>query len=123
MGIIGANKMPKVLVRKIEQVNEAFIKEIVQRIVAVTQPEKIILFGSYAYGRPAKISDVDILVIMKSDRPRYKRAVPIYKELAGLLIPKDILVYTPQEVEEWADVPQSFITTIIRKGKVVYEKK
>ncbi len=64
-------------------------------------PDKIILFGSYAYGKTSKDSDLDILIIMKSDLPRYKRSIPVYMALSGMLIPKDIIVYTPQEVEEW----------------------
>ena len=59
---------------------------------------------------------------MKSKLPRYKRSVPIYKALAGILIPKDIIVYTPEEVIEWSDVPQAFVTTVIAKGKSIYEK-
>lgn len=115
--------MKKILLKRVEEVNEDIINEIVNRIVKVASPEKIILFGSYAYGKPAKNSDLDILVIMSSKLPRYKRSVPIYKALAGILIPKDIIVYTPQEVEEWDEVPQAFITTAVSRGKTIYEKK
>ena len=100
----------------------AKLEEIVRRIVEVADPDKIVLFGSYAYGKPREESDIDILVVMNSELPRYKRSVPIYKALADLLIPIDIVVYTPQEIEEWSDVPQAFITSILRKGKVIYEK-
>jgi predicted nucleotidyltransferase len=99
-----------------------FLQEIVRRIVDTVDPAQIILFGSYAYGTPHKDSDVDILVIMETDRPRHKRPVMINKALAGLLIPKDILVYTPAEIDDWKDVPQAFITQILKKGVVVYDK-
>jgi len=99
------------------------IREITKRIKKTVNPQKIILFGSFAYGEQNKNSDLDILVIMNSDLPRYKRSVPIYKSLAGIFIPKDIIVYTPDEVDEWSDVPQAFITTAISKGKILYEKK
>ncbi len=115
--------MQGIILKKIETVDESFISEIIHRIVEVARPLKIILFGSYAYDIPEKDSDIDILVVMSSDLPRYKRSVPIYRALAGLLIPKDVLVYTPEEIEEWSGVPQSFITTVMRKGKVVYEKE
>ena len=85
-------------------------------------PSMIILFGSYAYGTPRTDSDVDILVIMETDLPRHKRLGPINRALAGLLIPKDILVYTPAEIEDWKDVPQAFITQVFEKGVRVYEK-
>lgn len=107
---------------KIKEDKKDTINKIARRIVDTVNPQKIILFGSYAYGSPDKNSDIDILVIMKSKLPRYKRAVPIYKALAGILIPKDIIVYTPEEVMEWSDVPQAFVTTAIAKGKPIYEK-
>ena len=109
---------------KVEKVDEEFLKEVVKRIVSAVDPEKIILFGSHAYGKPKKGSDLDLLVVVKeSSLPRYRRSVPIYKALAGILIPKDILVYTEKEIEEWSNVPLAFITTIIRKGKVIYERQ
>ena len=80
------------------------------------------MFGSHAYGKPSKDSDLDILVIMKSNLPRYKRSVPIYKALTGMLIPKDIIVCTPQEVEEWDNVPQAFMTTAVNKEKIIYTR-
>jgi len=108
---------------KVKQVDDNLLQEIVTRIVQSVNPQKIILFGSYAYGKPHEGSDLDILVVMDSNLPRYKRSVPIYRALAELLIPMDILVYTPQEIEAWKDVPQAFITTILKKGKVIYEKR
>lgn len=68
-------------------------------------------------------SDLDIPVaIMGSDLSCHKRSVPIYRDLAGLLIPKDVLVYTTQEIEAWKDVPQAFSTSVLKKGRVIYEK-
>jgi predicted nucleotidyltransferase len=110
------------MVQTIERVDDALMKEIVHRIVACVNPERIVLFGSYAYGKPTPESDLDILVIVSSDQPRYQRAVPIYRALAGLLIPKDVLVYTPEEVAMWSEVAEAFITSVWRQGKVIYEK-
>ena len=100
----------------------SFLQEIVRRIVDAVDPARIILFGSYAYGTPHQDSDIDILVIMETARPRHKRTVAINRALAGLLIPKDILVYTPAEVDDWKDVPQAFVTQVLKKGVVVYDK-
>lgn len=116
-------EMAEMMLKKVEKVDKALIDDIKNRIVEAVDPEKIILFGSFAYGKPSKDSDLDILVIMKSDLPRYKRSVPIYKALAGMLIPKDIIVYTPQEVEEWDNVPQAFVTTAVTRGEKIYEKE
>lgn len=120
---VEVSKMKEISLEKVKEVNENIISEIVRRIVDVVNPKKVILFGSYAYGKPTKDSDLDILIIMDSKLPRYKRSSLIYKALAGILIPKDIIVYTPEEVEEWSDVPQAFVTTALTKGKVIYEKK
>jgi len=115
--------MAEIELREVERVDEELIEEIIERILKVITPEKIVLFGSYAYGNPTAESDLDLLVVIKESKlPRYKRSVPIYQALAGILIPKDILVYTEEEVEDWGEVPQAFITTVIRKGRVIYEK-
>jgi uncharacterized protein len=99
------------------------IAEIVRRIVDASQPEKIILFGSRARGEARPDSDLDVLVIKESDEPGYRRDAALYLALAGLNAPVDVMMYTPEEVSEWSTVPQAFITTAIRGGKVVYERK
>lgn len=115
--------MDKIALTQIDRVDDKVLQEMVNRIVGAVDPERIILFGSYASGVPKRGSDIDILVVMHSDLPRYKRSVPIYEALSGMLIPKDILAYTPDEIEDWSDVPQAFITTILKSGKVIYEKE
>jgi hypothetical protein len=50
----------------------------------------------------------------------HKRVLPIRKLLRDFRVPKDIIVYTPQEVHDWKDVSNAFITSIMRKGKVIY---
>jgi len=103
-----------------EPITDELIQEIKNRIVSEVHPEKIILFGSYAYGTPTKESDVDLLVIMPSNEPMHSRVTRIRKLVRDIPIPKDIIVYTPQEVEKWKDASVAFITSIIRKGKVIY---
>ncbi|MGO8790672.1 MAG: nucleotidyltransferase domain-containing protein [Terriglobia bacterium] len=99
------------------------LERIVQRIVATAQPDKIILFGSRARGNARPDSDIDILVITESAEPGYRRDAAIYLALAGLNAPVDVMTYTPEEIRDWSAVPQAFITTAIREGRVVYENK
>jgi predicted nucleotidyltransferase len=99
------------------------ISDIVRRIVETAQPDKIILFGSRARGDARSNSDFDVLVIKESSEPGYRRDAPLYLALAGLNAPVDVLVYTPEEVTDWSAVPQAFVTTALREGKVVYERK
>jgi predicted nucleotidyltransferase len=97
------------------------IQEIVRRIVKVSQPEKVILFGSRARGTARSTSDIDLLVIARSTQPRHRRAAPLYGALSDILAPMDIVVYSPEEVQEWGEVRQAFVTTAIREGQVLYE--
>jgi len=98
-------------------------EDIVRCLVEAAQPEKIILFGSRARGDARPNSDFDVLVIKESDEPRYRRDAPLYVALAGLDVPVDVMVYTPEEIREWSEVPMAFITTAVREGKVVYERQ
>jgi predicted nucleotidyltransferase len=105
------------------QIDAKLMDEIVRRIVEEIHPEKVILFGSRARREARPESDVDLLVIAKSTEPRYRRSVPLYGVLSDILAPMDILVYSPEEVDEWSEVRQAFVTTAIREGKVLYENQ
>ncbi len=114
---MGKRKMP------VTQIDPKLMAEIVRRIVDVIHPEKVILFGSQARGEARPDSDIDLLVIAKSTQPRYRRSPPLYGALSDILTSMDILVYSPEEVEDWSGVRQAFVTTAIREGKVLYESQ
>ena len=104
-------------------ITKDIIDIIIQKIIGAVNPEKIILFGSYAKGNYNSKSDLDIAVIVKdSKEPQYRRAVPIRLALSHIIFPKDIVVFTEQEIIDWQDVPQAFITTILKTGKIIYLK-
>jgi predicted nucleotidyltransferase len=102
-------------------VDDALLAQLVARMRRVADPQKIILFGSRARGDAGPHSDIDLLVIEESDLPRYKRSARYRRALVGLFPAKDIVVWTPGEVEEWRSVPNAFITTALREGRVLYE--
>lgn len=102
---------------------EVYLKEAVRRIIENFNPEKIILFGSYAYGQPTKDSDIDLMVIMDTDEKPHKRAVPIRKALKGIGIPKDIIVKTPEEFNRFKDIVGTIIYPAAHRGKVIYERR
>jgi len=102
-------------------VDDALLAELVARMRRAADPQKIILFGSRARGDAGPHSDIDLLVIEESDLPRYKRSARYRRALVGLFPAKDIVVWTPGEVEEWRSVPNAFITTAVREGRVLYE--
>lgn len=86
-------------------------------------PEKIILFGSYASGTPTPESDLDFLVIMDSDQPRYKRSIPIRLLFKPVPCAMDILVYTPDEVKKWNGATNHIVTEAFLDGRVVYDHR
>jgi uncharacterized protein len=96
------------------------IDQIVKRVVTNYHPEKIILFGSYAYGEAEEHSDVDLLIIKDSELPRYQRGREVRKYLRGMKVAVDLVVYTREEVEKWKDVKPAFISMVFERGKVLY---
>ncbi len=99
------------------------LNQIVEKIRKVSDPDRIVLFGSRARGSQTNRSDFDILVVDRSTAPRFARPAPIYTQLADLPVEVEVVVYTPKEIDDWRAVPQAFVTTAIREGKVLYERK
>jgi uncharacterized protein len=98
----------------------AAIRRYVREVVARFQPEKIILFGSYAYGRPHPDSDVDILVVMPA-RNEIDQAVRIDR-VVDPTFPLDLIVRTPKNLAWRIEEGDSFLLEVMTKGKVLYEK-
>lgn len=95
----------------------------IERIVSKLKPEKIILFGSYAYGNPTPDSDVDLLVIMNTKAKDVDRYVAVSNLLYPRQFPVDILVKTPTEIKaETRKKSNFFLREILKKGKVLYER-
>jgi len=98
------------------------ILEIVRKIAVGYDPDKIILFGSYANRNATDNSDLDILVIKDSDLPRPLRAMQVRRMLFGAMIPMDLIVYTPQEIDESKKNSFSFVRQVLNTGKTLYER-
>lgn len=111
--------MPSVL--EYPPVTDELLAEVVRRIRSVGSPKKIVLFGSHARGDAKPESDLDLLIIEDSPLPRHQRAEPYYRVLVGLHPEKDILVWSPAEAHDWSAVPNAFVTTALREGRVLYE--
>lgn len=95
------------------------LDQIIQRVVAVAQPEKIILFGSAARGEMGPDSDVDLLVV-KSQAHRLELTGRIYRNLHGVGEAVDVVVVTPEDIERYGKSPALVIAPALKEGKVVY---
>ena len=103
-------------------VNEDLLEKVVQRILSVGRPLKIVLFGSQARGQAEPDSDLDLLIVEESHLPRYKRAPRYLRALTGLFPAKDVLVWTPEEIKAWENIPNTFIMTALREGRTLYAR-
>ena len=99
------------------------ILDMAKRIVSEYQPEKIILFGSYAYGNPTEDSDVDLLIIKNTDKRPIDRWIEVKKLLRGATqnLPVSPLVYTEEEIRTRNAIKDFFIEEIFERGEVLYE--
>jgi predicted nucleotidyltransferase len=95
----------------------------VDRIVRELHPDKIILFGSYAYGTPNGDSDVDLLVIMETAASPTERYLAVSRLLWPRPFPVDIIVKRPDEIELALRQGDFFIAEIVNQGRVLYEAR
>jgi len=104
------------------ETNQSMLDEIVQRIVDGFNPQRIILFGSWARRSAGPDSDVDLLVVMDVEGSKRKKATEIDIALVGIPVPIDLIVVTPSDVERSIDSLGSIIAPAMREGKVLYER-
>ena len=96
------------------------INDLSRRIACQFRPRRILLFGSYATGRPTTDSDVDLLVIMPHKGKAVEKSVEIRMKVRPGF-PLDILVRSPKKVKERIAMGDTFMQDIVEKGKVLYE--
>ena len=98
------------------------LQEVARRIKRAFDPQRILLFGSHAYGKPMPDSDVDLLVVMESNERAAARSAAIAKALLDIPFPMDILVRTPDEIRHRLNIGDYFIREILERGEVLYER-
>jgi predicted nucleotidyltransferase len=102
---------------------QAQIIRMTRRIVRGFDPERIILFGSYARGDAGPDSDVDLLVVMSLTGSKLDKAVEIGVALHDIPVSKDIIVTRPEDFEWRKDIIGTIEHPAFREGKVLYERK
>jgi predicted nucleotidyltransferase len=98
------------------------LTEITRRIRAVSDPQQIILFGSYARGDASPDSDLDLLVIKDAVDSTRAEATRIYQALADLAVPIDVVVVRTAYVERYGDLVGTVVRPALREGKVLYAR-
>ena len=105
---------------------EPIIQEMVRVIVSAIHPEQVILFGSRATGSEQVDSDVDLLIVepepFGKHRSRKKEMVKLYDLLSVFSLPKDILVFSKEEVEFWKPAVNHVIHHALKEGRILYER-
>ncbi len=101
-------------------VSKESIREYARRVACTFSPLRIVLFGSYAYGKPTDDSDVDLLVVMPHEGSSAAKATEIrLRERPGF--PMDLLVRSPEALQRRAEMHDFFVLEILEKGETLYE--
>lgn len=98
----------------------ASIRQMVRRIADRFEPDRIILFGSYARGTARADSDVDLLVVMPLTGSKRAKQIELRRALHSFRLPKDIIVTTPEEFGWRKEIPGTIERPASREGRVVY---
>lgn len=98
------------------------IRALVRHIVGRFSPEAIILFGSYAYGKPTPWSDVDLLVVMETPKGELETAMEIIESLPPTLFSVDILARDPKTIDHRKALGDAFMREITSKGQTLYAR-
>ncbi len=106
--------------------SEQLLKNVVRIIVETADPEQIILFGSQSRGEAREDSDIDLIIVESepfgAKRSRRKEMAKLWRALASVPVPKDLLVCSRDEVEYWQDSLNNVIARALREGKILYER-
>ena len=98
------------------------IRAVAKQIADKFHPDQIILFGSYAYGKPRPESDVDLLIVMETSLRSRQQRLEISRALSPRPFPLDVIVHTPQQIQERLGMGDLFLREITSRGKVIYER-
>jgi predicted nucleotidyltransferase len=104
-----------------QSITEGAIAAVVDQIVNAFDPEQVIVFGSYAYGQPSPDSDVDLLVVIETERKEAEEAVRICRALE-YDFPLDLIVRTPRTLARRLALGDQFLNEVIDRGTVLYAR-
>ena len=100
-----------------------FLHTIVKNIVKEFKPNKILLFGSHAYGKPTLNSDLDLLIIKNTHLSFAERARCVSRIIGRHVFPLDLIILTPEEIQRRLKGFDPFLEDALTRGKILYDKK
>ena len=104
-------------------ITKTTIDEVTKRLVKAYKPLQIYLYGDYDWDTPNEESTFDVLIIVESSKERViKRGYTAFEALLGLKIPKNVIVFTKEEFDKYAQDPSSSTYEIKTRGKVLYAR-
>ena len=103
-------------------VSQDQITQLVKEIADGYKPEKIYLFGSYANGVPNEYSDIDLFIVKETDKRKIHRPTEVREAINNYIVPMDIIVYTPKELETAMTYFHNIGKIAVKTGKLVYER-
>ena len=104
------------------QLQKPAYSDVTRRILSVSDPTKIIVFGSHARGDDTKDSDLDLLVVMDVIESTRAESIRLRRALRGLMYPIDIIITTPQQLARYRNVQGLIYQSAVNNGKVIYER-
>jgi uncharacterized protein len=102
-------------------IDQTTIQQAAELLRRAADPEKIILFGSYARNRADPGSDLDLLIIERAVSDAAAEMVRLMRVLSPLRIPADVLVVSRQDFADWSDTPGHILFEAAKEGVVLYE--
>lgn len=109
-----------------ETVTDEIVRDMVREIVTEVSPARVYLFGSRARGTYRTDSDIDLLVVERSDSDRYSghlsTSIRLRRRLRGFRVPKDIIVFSEDEMEKWRSTRNHVVAAALEEGVLLYER-
>jgi predicted nucleotidyltransferase len=113
---------PRTRARRPRKVTPRLIRQMARRLVKQFDPDQIILFGSHARGDAGPDSDVDLLVVMPVKGSKREKRIEMQVALHDILVAKDIIVVTPDEVVRRRNIPGTIVRPALLEGQVLYAR-
>ncbi len=99
------------------------LDSIIDKVAVPFGALRIILFGSYARDEAGPDSDIDLLVVLPETHDKWQAAIDIRRSLNTLPVPKDVIVTTPEEIEQRGHVVGTVLQSALKEGRVIYERE